>query len=463
MRVPTREVGIGFNMASLIEDIYARQRRRMAANGQHPQSSQADMPVAPAPAEPIVDSPGVQQITDQRRLREARIARSAALRTSVPSDPSAFAARASAIGNANDQIDTIQGISAPIQQVQSVSQIRGARANLSGQAVTEIERQMNERINSIRAAGGDPSADPELQRLAQARTKWGGIGMMASATDGSQMASSLSEAERVQVGQRKIAERQMARRGAYQELYGRMVQPEAIARGEEAANTNTARQVSAYDRIIAQHAAANAAKSGAAAGAAIPSVDEAGALAEGRMSAQRAQMAQDAAKAAQADLATAEATAQLPEVQSNQNTAALIRRAEARKAQQGAAFSMANIPDPGEWLGQAASLASTVRDTPNEENVRAFELGPLAQLSQIAANDPDGAEQLAIQLLNNLGLQPGESFIGQKNSGWQVAADWATGRPNRAANSTVRANRLVQSLTRFVRQTPKSIGYQALP
>lgn len=443
---------------ALIDEIYARTRRRNAV------SMREDAPPeTPQPAEPIYDSPGVQQITDQRRLRAARIAKSAALRTPVPSDPAAFAARASAIGAANDTIDTIEGMNAPVQRVQSVGEIRRARSSLAGQATREIERQMNERIASITSQGGDPSADPELQRLAEARTKWGAVGTMNSATDGPVLASSLADAERVQVGQGQLAERQTARRGAYSELYRRMVQPEAVALGESQANLDAGRQQAAYDRAIAEQQASNTLRGTTAAGEMIPGSDETAMDAVRRRAAIAAATARARAEASQSNLAGAEAAAQIPGVANEANVAALGRRAALRQAQQTAAFSMANIPDPGEWLQRAVSLATAVRDTPNEDNVRAFELGPMQELAQIAQNDPDGAEQLAIQLLSGLGLEPGEVFSGQKNPLGQYVVDLATFRPNRAANATARANRLALALSRFVTKTPKTIGYQALP
>jgi len=495
---------------ALIDEIYARTRRRNAV------SMREDAPPeTPQPAAPIYDSPEVQQITDQRRLRAARIARSAALRTPVPSDPAAFAARASAIGAANDTIDTIEGMNAPVQRVQSVGEIRRARSSLAGQATREIERQMNERIASITSRGGDPSADPELQRLAEARTKWGVVGRAASTSgrlpvDGQDIqafasggptrmelvrdpngrmllrervdspvpapsgglagqsedalfAQSLADAERAQVGQRQLAERQAARRGAYSELYRRMVQPEAVALGESQANLDAGRQQAAYDRAIAEQQASNTLRGTTAAGEMIPGSDETAMDAVRRRAAIAAATARARAEASQANLAGAEAEAQIPGVANEADVAALGRRATLRQSQQTAAFSMANIPDPGEWLQRAVSLATAVRDTPNEDNVRAFELGPMQELAQIAQNDPDGAEQLAIQLLSGLGLKPGEVFSGQKNPLGQYVVDLATFRPNRAANATARANRLALALSRFVTKTPKTIGYQALP
>jgi hypothetical protein len=433
---------------ALIDDIYARTKRRRSAQGEQPTSQREDAPPSVAPAEPIYDSPGVQQITDERRLREARIARAAMLRTRIPEDPAAFAARASAIGSAQDSIDTIQGMRAPVQAVQATGQIRSGRADLAGQATRELERQMNERINTLRAQGVDPTADPELQRLAAARTKWGSFGAANSATEGPQLAPSLSEAEQIQAGQRSIQERQAERNAAYAALYRRMVTPEAVARGEDAANTATGRQLSAYGRATSVEQAGGALRAAEANREQLPTPEETAAEVARRMAALRAAIAASSADASKSGLEGAVAEAAMPEVQANQDVAALQRRAEAQKIRRQAASSMANIGDPATWISNATALASKVANTPTEENVRAFELGPLQELAQIAQNDPVGAQQMAIQLLSGMGLLPGESPKSEISLGDVVVGGLVGGvSPSAGVNtaflrSSARRNRL---------------------
>jgi hypothetical protein len=166
------------------------------------------------------------------------------------------------------------------------------------------------------------------------------------------------------------------------------------------------------------------------------------------MAALRAAIAASSADASKSGLEGAVAEAAMPEVQANQDVAALQRRAEAQKIRRQAASSMANIGDPATWISNATALASKVANTPTEENVRAFELGPLQELAQIAQNDPVGAQQMAIQLLSGMGLLPGESPKSEISLGDVVVGGLVGGvSPSAGVNtaflrSSARRNRL---------------------